>query len=74
MPPRALAQTSTPSKNFGDWRWPTFNIADIAVSCGAIVLAVILWREDVAAERAAKAAAAGEGTDTALAPDRRGAS
>lgn len=58
----------------GDWRWPTFNIADIAVSCGAIVLAVILWREDVDAERAAKAAAAGEGTDTALAPDRRGAS
>ncbi|HEX3928291.1 MAG TPA: signal peptidase II [Gemmatimonadales bacterium] len=27
-------------------RWPTFNVADIAVSCGAIVLAFSLWRED----------------------------
>jgi signal peptidase II len=61
----------------GDWRWPTFNIADIAVSCGAILLAIILWREDVAAERAAKAAdAAGtsESGDAALSTDRRGAS
>jgi signal peptidase II len=47
----------------GAWRWPTFNIADIAVSCGAITLAIVLWREDVEAERAAKAAAlAGEAT------------
>jgi signal peptidase II len=30
----------------GALRWPTFNIADIAVSCGAIALAVSLWRED----------------------------
>ena len=28
------------------WRWPTFNVADIAVSCGAVVLALSLWRED----------------------------
>lgn len=27
-------------------RWPTFNTADIAVSTGAILLAVVLWRED----------------------------
>ena len=27
-------------------RWPTFNVADIAVSCGAVVLALTLWRED----------------------------
>jgi hypothetical protein len=26
--------------------WPTFNVADIAVSCGAIALAISLWRED----------------------------
>lgn len=31
----------------GTLRWPTFNIADIAVSCGAIALALSLWREDV---------------------------
>lgn len=30
----------------GAWRWPTFNIADIAVSSGAIILAVVLWNED----------------------------
>lgn len=30
----------------GGWRYPTFNVADIAVSCGAVALAVVLWRED----------------------------
>lgn len=32
----------------GMHRWPTFNVADIAVSCGAIALAISLWREDAA--------------------------
>lgn len=31
----------------GGPRWPTFNVADIAVSCGAVALALSLWREDV---------------------------
>jgi len=36
----------------GDMRWPTFNIADIGVSCGAVLLAIVLWREDrVAAQQ-----------------------
>jgi signal peptidase II len=38
----------------GVHRWPTFNIADIAVSTGAVLLAIVLWREEeakVAAER-----------------------
>lgn len=30
----------------GTLRWPTFNVADIAVSCGAVALALSLWRED----------------------------
>jgi signal peptidase II len=30
----------------GDWRWPTFNIADVAVSVGAFLLAWALWGED----------------------------
>jgi signal peptidase II len=30
----------------GDSRWPTFNVADIAVSLGAFLLAVVLWQED----------------------------
>lgn len=28
------------------WRWPTFNVADIAVSCGAVALALSLWQEE----------------------------
>jgi signal peptidase II len=27
-------------------RWPTFNVADMGVSCGAIALAISLWLED----------------------------
>jgi signal peptidase II len=30
----------------GDARWPTFNVADMAVSVGAAVLAWVLWQED----------------------------
>jgi signal peptidase II len=30
----------------GTTRWPTFNVADIAVSCGAVALALSLWLED----------------------------
>ena len=30
----------------GDLRWPVFNVADIAVTTGAIFLALSLWRED----------------------------
>ncbi len=36
----------------GAWRWPTFNVADIAVSLGACTLAVVLWREDAESARA----------------------
>jgi signal peptidase II len=31
---------------FGDSRWPTFNVADMAVSIGAVLLAWVLWQED----------------------------
>lgn len=31
---------------FGDARWPTFNVADMAVSVGAVLLAYVLWQED----------------------------
>jgi signal peptidase II len=33
------------------WRWPVFNVADIAVTCGAIALAVSLWREEQQMEK-----------------------
>jgi signal peptidase II len=29
-----------------DTRWPTFNVADMAVSVGAFLLAIVLWAED----------------------------
>ena len=47
----------------GDLRWPTFNVADMAVSVGAFLLAWVLWGEDA---RAAAPAA------TAVAPEREG--
>jgi signal peptidase II len=53
----------------GDFRWPTFNIADIAVSCGAIALAIVLWREDAEIARQAKAESQRESNDSASAPD-----
>ncbi len=31
----------------GGWRWPTFNVADIAVTTGALLLAWALWGEEV---------------------------
>ena len=43
---------------FGDSRWPTFNIADMAVSLGAFLLAWVLWGEDAEAETAASPVAA----------------
>ncbi|MDQ6634679.1 MAG: signal peptidase II [Gemmatimonadota bacterium] len=47
---------------FGDTRWPTFNVADMAVSCGAVLLAYVLWQEDQAAAPAATAPLAGAAT------------
>jgi signal peptidase II len=44
----------------GDMRWPTFNVADMAVSVGAILLATVLWKEDEATARR-NAEAKGEG-------------
>ena len=41
----------------GNMRWPTFNIADMAVSTGAFMLAWVLWGEDRAAARRAAASA-----------------
>jgi signal peptidase II len=40
----------------GDARWPTFNVADMAVSTGAVLLAYVLWGED-RVERASAATA-----------------
>jgi signal peptidase II len=39
----------------GEMRWPVFNVADIFVTCGALVLAYSLWREEHHASQAADA-------------------
>lgn len=36
---------------FGTMRWPVFNVADIGVTIGALLLAVSLWREEQALEK-----------------------
>lgn len=48
--------------DLGFWHFPIFNVADIAITCGAIMLAVSFWLEEKresALERAREAAEAG---------------
>lgn len=42
----------------GAWRWPTFNVADSAITVGAIALAISLWVEGRHQERAKEAGTA----------------
>jgi signal peptidase II len=44
----------------GSFHWPTFNVADMAVSCGAVVLALVLWHEGRDGERVAQRADAAQ--------------
>ena len=41
----------------GTTRWPTFNVADIGVSCGAVALAISFWLEDSRRARAVETTA-----------------
>jgi signal peptidase II len=51
---------------FGDSRWPTFNVADMAVSVGAFLLAWVLWGEDSEPEVVAVPAAVTSGDSREL--------
>jgi signal peptidase II len=42
---------------FGSYHFPTFNVADTAVTCGAFLLALSLWNEDRPPQPAAAAPA-----------------
>jgi signal peptidase II len=44
--------------DLGVMHWPIFNIADMAITTGAMLLAISLWREEPAGEAAAAAATA----------------
>lgn len=46
----------------GTMRWPTFNVADMAVSVGAIMLAWVLWQEDRAIAVATNPASPAQGS------------
>ena len=50
--------------DLGFWDFPIFNVADIAITCGAILLAISFWFEEQEERRAAETAGA---TETAAA-------
>jgi signal peptidase II len=39
--------------DLGFMDWPIFNVADMAISCGAVALAISFWMEDVAGQKKA---------------------
>ncbi len=43
--------------DLGFYHWPIFNIADMAISCGAVLLAISFWQEERQLARARKAGA-----------------
>ena len=51
--------------DLGFTHWPIFNVADMAISCGAVLLAISFWQEERALSRAARA----EGGDVQGAPE-----
>ena len=45
--------------NLGFTHWPIFNVADMAISCGAVLLAISFWREERSLKIAQMKTAAG---------------
>ena len=58
--------------DLGLWDFPIFNVADMAITCGAILLAISFWIEEQQ-ERAREAAGATTQSDTAAAAGPTGA-
>ena len=47
--------------DLGFYHWPIFNVADMAISCGAVLLAISFWQEERQLARARKADSSGMG-------------
>ena len=57
--------------DLGFWYFPIFNVADIAITCGAVMLAISFWMEEKRlAEREAAEAVVAE-TEATPAPEQR---
>ena len=54
--------------DLGFYHWPIFNVADMAISCGAVLLAVSFWQEERALSRARREAEAAD-ADGAATPE-----
>lgn len=50
----------------GQWHWPAFNVADMAICCGAFLACVILWRNPETERTAATKKAASGGTSSRI--------
>ena len=50
--------------DLGFWDFPIFNVADMAITCGAVLLAISFWFEEQM-ERRLEAASAAAGAPTA---------
>ena len=48
--------------DLGFYHWPIFNIADMAISCGAVLLAISFWIEERNLSRAAREASESDGS------------
>lgn len=57
--------------DLGFWDFPIFNVADVAISVGAVFLAISFWQEERRFAEAEKAGGA-EGEERAVAGDRAG--
>ena len=48
--------------DLGFMLWPVFNVADMAITCGGVLLVISLWQEGREAKEAARAASAAPGS------------
>ena len=55
--------------DLGFTHWPIFNVADMAISCGAVMLALSFWQEERALKRAKEEASTDGASEAMPAPE-----